>query len=270
MTHEERKQLAKFNAPREGNITLQPDEEEILSHWLAILNETGISYLVGGAFAIHEFTSIWRFTKDLDIFVKPQDVKTVLDALSRAGYNTEVRDRYWLAKVHHGEYFMDIIFTLGNGYIPVHETWFGRSHPMRIAGVATRLIAVEELIASKIYVTRRDRFDGADILHVIRGVQGKVNWKRIEQILGGDRLLLLWYLILFQYVYPGHAHYLPQQLMTEIFEEVKSGWAEKHHPKSFCGIMIDPLCFSVDVLDWGYTDSRKSFTAPINDEGEKV
>ena len=37
---------------------------------LEMLNESGASYMLGGAFAIFHYTGIYRDTKDLDVFCK--------------------------------------------------------------------------------------------------------------------------------------------------------------------------------------------------------
>ena len=44
------------------------------------LNETGIPFLVGGAFAFSHYAHVPRDTKDIDIFVKPEDCPRVLEA----------------------------------------------------------------------------------------------------------------------------------------------------------------------------------------------
>lgn len=224
-----------------------------------------ISYLVGGAFAVHKYTGIWRFTKDLDVFLKPEDLKAALDALAEAGFDTEVRDRYWLAKVNHGRYLLDLIFGVANGYIAVDDEWFEPVCRDDIAGVEAPIMNVEELIASKVYVTRSDRFDGSDIVHVIRALKGNLDWGRLLAILKEDVVLLLWHLLLFDYVYPGHAEYLPQQLMTDLFLRARNGWSQEREEKAFYGMMIDPDRFGVDVTDWGYVDKRRP-PGPLVDE----
>lgn len=270
MNHEERRQAAANSATRDGQISLEPEEEKIFAQWLSILNDTGIRYVVGGAFAIHEYTDIWRFTKDLDVFLRPDELRCALDALSGAGFDTEVRDPYWLAKATKDSYLLDLIFSLGNGYIDIDDAWFDWSRTVMIAGVPAQLVGLEELIASKVYVTRSDRFDAADILHTIEAIKGNVNWPRLIQILKDDDVLLLWYLTLFSYVYPGRASYLPLQLMTELFEKVRKRWSSPPHPKSFYGMMIDPLRFEVDVRDWGYRDERKLHKPPVDEKGNKI
>jgi hypothetical protein len=69
------------------------------------LQDTGIPFLVGGAFAFSHYAHITRDTKDVDIFVKPDDCPRVLETFEQLGYQTEVPFPHWLGKVHRGEYF---------------------------------------------------------------------------------------------------------------------------------------------------------------------
>jgi hypothetical protein len=48
MNHEERKQYAQSSPGRNGKVTLELEEEDVFSRWLSILNDFGVSYLVGG------------------------------------------------------------------------------------------------------------------------------------------------------------------------------------------------------------------------------
>jgi hypothetical protein len=129
---------------------------------------------------------------------------------------------------------------------------------------------VEELIATKTYVTRNDRFDGSDIVHLIRAVKGNLDWERLLSILREDAVLLLWHLLLFDYIYPGHAKYLPQQLMADLFVKAQNGWSQEREEKAFYGMMIDPGRFAVDVTDWDYIDERKPPGPLVNERGEKI
>jgi hypothetical protein len=270
MNHQERKYLAENSATSHSDVALEPEEKKVFSRWLSILHDSGVPFIVAGAFAFNEYTCVWRFTKDLDIFLKPESVKAALDALSMAGFETEIRDRHWLAKTTRDGYLLDLIFSLGNGYIPIDDTWFESGHTAVIAGVTTQLVGIEELIASKVYVTRSDRFDAADILHIIRAAKGELKWDRLLQILKEDDILLLWYLLLFNYVYPGHADYLPQDLMGTLWEKVRKGWSSPRDPKSFYGMMVDPLRFKVDVNDWEYRDERKQGGPLIDEKGNRI
>ena len=232
----------------------EPEEEAVFSDWLHILNEAGVPYVLGGAIAVYAYTGIWRDTKDLDIFLKPSDLERALAALSSAGYRTELTDPKWLAKVRREPYFMDLIFGVGNNRFKVSDAWLERSHGLEVLGVPARMIAIEELIASKAYIVKRDRFDGADIVHLIRARQGCLDWARVMRMLGDDRDLILYHLILFHFVYPGHADYLPQTLMVELFERMRAQWATVVDPSAFRGTLLDPVSFDVDCRHWGYED----------------
>src|SRR2546430_14240616 len=73
--------------------------------------------------------------------------------------------------------------------------FLARFSPATIVGVQTRVLAPEELLASKLFVTRRERFDGADIAHIIYGTQGKLDWNRVLELVGEHWEILLWALV---------------------------------------------------------------------------
>ena len=87
---------------------------------------------------------------------------------------------------------------MSNAVIVVEDSWIERANPAVIYDVSTRVLAGEELIASKLFVTRRERFDGADVAHVIYGTQGKLDWQRVLQLIGEHWEMLLWALVLFR------------------------------------------------------------------------
>jgi hypothetical protein len=58
------------------------DEQRQLYHdVLEILEQTRLPYSVSGAFGLHEYTGIWRNTKDLDVFMPACHLIQALDAL---------------------------------------------------------------------------------------------------------------------------------------------------------------------------------------------
>ena len=68
---------------RDREVRLEPDQIEVYSEAIRLLNESGISYVVSGAFALHAYTGLWRNTKDLDVFIRPGDVDRALGAFSQ-------------------------------------------------------------------------------------------------------------------------------------------------------------------------------------------
>jgi hypothetical protein len=56
---------------------------------------------------------------------------------------------------------------MSNAVLTVEDSWIERAQPAVLEGVRSRVLAPEELLASKLFVTRTERFDGADIAHII-------------------------------------------------------------------------------------------------------
>lgn len=223
------------------------------------MNEHGVPYAVAGAFALQKYTGIWRLTKDLDLFVKPDDVPAALEFLNEHGFRCEIPDPVWLAKAHRGEYFVDLISGMSNAVIIVDESWMQRAQPAVIAGVDSQIISAEDLLASKLFVIRRERFDGADIAHVIYRTKGKLDWQRVLQLAGEHWEIVLWALILFRYVYPAHTDYVPaalwQELLTRYMEELQT----PNLKAPFRGSLVDDNIFSIDVKDWGLEDLESEY-----------
>jgi len=110
-----------------ATLLTTPDTADLYRTALDMLNRSGVPYAVGGTYAFQYYAGISRSTKDFDIFVRPRDVWRVLDALKRAGFRTEIAFPHWLAKAHHGDKFIDVIYSSGNGVAKVDEEWFAHA-----------------------------------------------------------------------------------------------------------------------------------------------
>lgn len=242
-----------------GSPEMLPEQEALVAEALTTLEDAGVEVILAGAFASHAYTGIWRNTKDIDVFLQPRDVRPALDALGDSGFETELRDSWWLAKAWRDEWLVDLIFGMGNRELQVDAGWIERALPVEIAGVPTRVISLEDLIVSKVFIAKRDRFDGADVAHLIRCAGGEIDWDRVLHGMGSDhRTLLLWHLVLFDYVYPIHSDHLPRDLMRELFEDRMRPASDGRRPAPFRGTLLDERAFAIDVEDWGYPDARRS------------
>lgn len=221
---------------------------------LRALEQGGIPCAVGGAFAFHRHTGIWRTTKDLDLILVPNCLSAALDQLSAAGFETWVQDPVWLAKATRGDYFVDLITGVGNASLVADPSWIELAIPDEILGVPCRILGAEELLASKSFVARRERFDGADIVHLIRACGDRLDWKRILQLLGDHWELLLWSLVLFAYVYPGRTSLVPERLWADLTSRFLDRVTHPHPEFPSRGTLVDPLMFAIDVNEWGERD----------------
>jgi len=230
---------------------LPPEAATLYREVLLAMNEHGLPYAVAGAFALQKYTGIWRVTKDLDLFMKVEDVPSALTYLEDQGFRCEVLDPVWLAKAHRGEYFVDLISGMSNAVIVVDDSWMERTQPAIIAGIDSRIISAEDLIASKLFVTRRERFDGADITHIIYRTEGKLEWERILKLVGEHWEILLWNLMLFRYVYPAHTSFVPAELWQDLLSRYMHLVQHPDPDAPFRGSLIDDNIFSIDMKDWG-------------------
>ncbi len=238
-----------------------PEQVKLFRGVLRHLNERGVPYAVSGAAALREWTGISRNTKDLDLFLPAEHVQEALRSLEEEGFKTEILDPVWLAKAHRGEYYADLITGMSNAIVVVDQSWIDRGVASDFFGVPVKMLAPEELIASKLFVTRRERFDGADIVHLIYGTAGKLDWDRILSLAGDHREIVLWVLILYHYVYPAHADYVPRRVWDDLLGRLHQ---DLDHPTAnapFRGSLIDPPMFNIDVTEWGLPNILEEYRA---------
>jgi len=229
-----------------------PEEQAALFREVLIaLEQKHVPYAVSGAFALRQHTGICRFTKDLDLFMTARTVCDVLPILGERGFECEVVDPVWLAKAHKGEFFVDLITGMSNGVLVVADSWIERASVAVVQGVETRVLAPEELVASKIFVARRERFDGADIAHVIYGTYPSFDWDREIELVDANWEMLLWSLVLFRYVYPAQSHYVPAAIWNELLQRLQNEIARPDPRAKFRGSLVDNNMFAIDVNEWG-------------------
>src|SRR5437868_2453520 len=94
---------------------LSADTQGFYREAIRALKRAGVPFMAGGAYALALYTEVVRHTKDFDVFVRPADAQRTLSVLAAAGYRTEMTFGHWLGKAFHGEDFVDVIFSSGNG-----------------------------------------------------------------------------------------------------------------------------------------------------------
>jgi|HubBroStandDraft_2_1064218.scaffolds.fasta_scaffold07299_2 hypothetical protein len=237
-----------------------PEKQEALAREVLVaLEQQRIPFAVAGAYALLQHTGICRTTKDLDLFLASESWLPTLRYLKGRGFHCEVCDPVWLAKVRRDDYFVDLITGMSNATLSVDESWIRNAEPASVLGIPTRVLAPEELLVSKLFVTRRERFDGADIAHIIYGTGGNLDWGRILHHAGEHWEMLLWALVLFRYVYPAQTHYVPAVLWQDLLDRFRKLVLEPDGQGKFRGSLIDDNMFAIDVKDWGLDDVLQEY-----------
>jgi hypothetical protein len=221
---------------------------------LEILNESGAQYMLGGAFAIFHYTGIYRDTKDLDVFCKASAYPKLLKTFAQKGYKTGLTDSRWLAKVFKGEYFIDIIFDSPNNIARVDDSWLQHATKSNFTGTDILIVPPEELVWCKIYVQNRERFDGADVNHIILKYGRKMDWQRVFAHFDQHWHILLAALLMFQFVYPSeHRDIIPLWLFDELLDRAHEQYELPPAQEKVClGPLIDQTQYGVDIREWNY------------------
>lgn len=261
MADETSKALPSSSQTSATMLPLPPEAESFYRDVLLALNDHGLPYAVAGAFSLQEYTGICRQTKDLDVFMKAEDIPAALGYLQGLGFRCEIPDPVWLAKAHRGEYYVDLISGMSNAVIIVDDSWMQRTRPVVVAGVPSRMISVEDLLASKLFVIRRERFDGADIAHIIYRTRGRLEWDRVLHLAGEHWEILLWNLMLFRYVYPAHTDFVPPALWQDLLSRYMHLIQHPNPDAPFRGSLVDDNMFTIDVKDWGLENIESGYRA---------
>jgi hypothetical protein len=188
---------------------------------LSVLLKAKIRFLVGGAFGLECYTGLVRRTKDLDLFVHPDDRFRLMQRLADAGFRTEWRFAHWLGKAYKDDHSIDVIFSSGNGVCIVDEAWFRYALPAEILGVKVHIVPAEEMLWSKAFVMERNRYDGGDIAHLLRARSATMDWARLLFRFGQHWRVLFSHVILFGFIYPEQRLRVPDWFMHEMMRRLK-------------------------------------------------
>jgi hypothetical protein len=244
--------------PTQVDSALPPETREFYRGAMRALDEAGVPFLVGGAYALHQYAGVERHTKDFDVFVRPADGGPALDALAALGCRTELTFPHWLGKAYRGDDFIDVIFSSGNALAPVDDLWFGHAVSAEVLGRPARLVPAEEVIWQKCYVQERERYDGADIAHLIRAVGRGLDWPRLLARFGPRWRVLLGQLVMFGFVYPSERDKVPAWVMNDLTARLLAEVAAPPPEERVCqGTLLSREQYLIDVERWGYADARE-------------
>jgi hypothetical protein len=220
------------------------------------LQNAHVPFLIGGAYVVVAYAGVSRRTKDFDVYVRPNHVRAALDALACAGYETQLTFPHWLAKARRGRNYVDLIFRAGNGLCEVDDSWFERAHDDELLGLNVKLCAPEEMIWMKAFIMERERFDGADIAHILLSCADKLDWQHLIERFGPDWRVLLSHLILFGYIYPTEQGRIPNSVMEDLTLRLREKPSRDGQERLCRGTLLSRQQYLVDVHTWEFRDAR--------------
>ncbi|HEY6354533.1 MAG TPA: nucleotidyltransferase [Burkholderiaceae bacterium] len=234
---------------------------------LKTLQQHRLPFLVGGAYGFVQFTGIRRPTKDLDIFVRQSDWDRLAQIAAACGHRAELAYPHWLGKIHDDSGYVDVIFNSGNGLSPVDDSWFAHAPDAQVLGLAVKLIPVEEKIWTKAFVMERERYDGADVAHLIHACAPRLDWARLLQRFGPHWRVLLSHLVLFGFIYPSDRSLVPKGLMDDLMQRLRAETHGEAPTSEHCaGTLLSREQYLPDVAHKGYEDVRVAPGGPMTPE----
>lgn len=142
----------------------------------AALRDAEVPFLLGGGLAV------WarggpETEHDLDFMVKPEDAQRALEALAAVGFRTERPPEEWLYKAWDGDLLIDLIFDpAGN---PIDDAMFERADDLEVQAVAMKVMALEDLMVTKLLAMREHELDYDDVLEITRALREQIDWDTV-------------------------------------------------------------------------------------------
>jgi hypothetical protein len=235
-------------------------------HVLEVLGDGGVPHLIGGAYALAHHTRVKYETKDFDIFLRRADLDTACRLLEAAGYRAAMVASHFLGKVHHGVWFVDLIFGSGNGMVTVDDRWFERASPGTTLGLSVGFCSAEDILWSKAFIMERERYDGGDVAHLLLATGDRLDWPYLLERFGPHWRVLLSHLVLFGYVYPGRRTAVPAHVMDALLDRLRRE-PEASGDEDLCrGGLLSRRQYLLDLNELGMRDARLVPDGPMTPE----
>lgn len=149
---------------------------ETLKIAVAALRDAGIPFALGGSLGA------WarggpRPDNDLDLIVKPGDAEAALDALAAVGMRPERPPEEWLFKAWQGDVLIDLIFAPAG--LEVTDEVLERADTISVLAVATPVIAIEDMLATKLNALCEHALDYGSLLGIARALREQIDWDEL-------------------------------------------------------------------------------------------
>jgi Uncharacterised nucleotidyltransferase len=143
----------------------------------AALRDAHVPFVLGGSLAA------WARggpapQNDLDFMVKPQDAEAALKALEDAGMRPERPPEEWLFKAWHGDVMIDLIFAPAG--LEMTDAVLQRADTISVMAVATPVMALEDVLATKLMAIDEHSLDYGSLLGIARSLREQIDWRALE------------------------------------------------------------------------------------------
>jgi putative nucleotidyltransferase-like protein len=151
--------------------------EHALKRAAAALSDAEIPFLLGGSLAS------WarggpETRHDLDLMIKPDDAERALAALADAGMRAERPPEQWLVKAWDGDTLVDLIYCPKG--LPMDDDVFARGEELSVLGMEIRVMALEDVMATKLMALTEHSLRYEGLLQVARALREQIDWMAVR------------------------------------------------------------------------------------------
>lgn len=160
-----------------GQTPASEDLEAALKASAAALRAADVRFMLGGSLAA------WvrggpPSRKDLDLMLAPEDAERALEVLEEAGFRTVHPPEEWLFKAWHGHTLIDLIFRPKG--IELDDGAFARAEAMDVFAIPMLVMALEDMVATKLLVLDEHALDFEPMLQIARSLREQIDWEQVR------------------------------------------------------------------------------------------
>jgi predicted nucleotidyltransferase len=157
--------------------------EQTLKKAAAALRAAEVPFALGGSLAA------WarggpETCNDLDLMVRQQDCERALHVLVEAGMRAEHPPEEWLVKAWDGDVMVDLIHHAVG--VPITDAVLERAEELSVFSVTMRVLALEDVITSKLLALSEHELDYEPVLTISRAVREQVSWHEVRARTSGS------------------------------------------------------------------------------------
>jgi hypothetical protein len=142
------------------------------------LRDAGVPFMLGGGLAA------WarggpESDHDLDLMLKPEHADEALDVLAGAGMRPERPPEDWLYKAwDENGVMVDLIFEPVG--LRIGDEAFARAGVLEVEAVGMHVMALEDVLVTKLLALDEQALDFGGILPIARSVREQVDWEDVR------------------------------------------------------------------------------------------
>jgi hypothetical protein len=103
----------------------------------------------------------------------------------------------------------------------------------------------------------RERYDGADVAHLLLARADKLDWRRLLDRFGPHWRVLLSHIVLFGFVYPSERSLIPPWVVQELVRNLEAETNSPDVEDRVCqGTLLSREQYLIDIERWGCKDPR--------------